>query len=107
MYALTPSPQVRTGENDKKMNLPEVLDALAGTGAAAVTVHGRTSQQRYKNKADWDLIAQSVGKLQPLGLPLIGNGDILTHFEVCAGFLLLFRGGGRARHRLFRRCCAR
>ena len=48
-------------------------------GAAAVTVHGRTMEQRYRKAADWQLL-QRVANGQPA--PIIGNGDILTHYEV-------------------------
>jgi tRNA-dihydrouridine synthase 3 len=53
---------------------------LSSTGAAAVTVHGRTMEQRYKKPADWGLVRDTAQSISPF--PLIGNGDILTHYEV-------------------------
>jgi tRNA-dihydrouridine synthase 3 len=38
--------KIRTGETDKKRNVQRVVGLLARTGAAAVTVHGRTMEQR-------------------------------------------------------------
>ena len=51
---------------------------LEDTGIAALTIHGRTAQQRYKKSADWDLIKRIS---QNTSLPIIGNGDILTLHE--------------------------
>lgn len=39
--------KIRTGENEKKINVEEVVALLQGAGAAAVTVHGRTMEQRW------------------------------------------------------------
>jgi tRNA-dihydrouridine synthase 3 len=47
-------------------------------GAAALTLHPRTREQRYSKPADWELIAAVVADR---GIPIIGNGDILTWFE--------------------------
>ena len=54
------------------------MEALEDTGIAALTIHGRTAQQRYKKSADWDLIKRIS---QNTSLPIIGNGDILTLHE--------------------------
>ena len=58
-----------------------MAEALQNAGAAAVTIHGRTMEQRYKRAADWGLVQQVA---QDLSVPIIGNGDVLTHYEVCA-----------------------
>lgn len=47
----------------------------AENGAAAVTVHGRTREQYYSGKADWDIIKEVK---QNIDIPLIGNGDITS-----------------------------
>jgi tRNA-dihydrouridine synthase 3 len=67
------------GESEKKLNAPRVVRLLHQAGAAAVVVHGRTMEQRYKKAADWSLLSELV-QSNP-GLPVIGNGDILTHYE--------------------------
>ncbi len=36
---------------------------------------------RYKKPADWELLSD-LAEQHPV--PLIGNGDVLTHYEVCS-----------------------
>ena len=57
----------------------QVVAALQRAGAAAVTIHGRTTEQRYTKSADWQLVARTAGDY---AVPIIGNGDILTVYEV-------------------------
>ena len=57
----------------------QVATALQNAGAAAVTIHGRTMEQRYKRAADWGLVQQAAHQLT---VPIIGNGDVLTFYEV-------------------------
>ena len=59
--------------------LIQVAEELQNAGAAAVTIHGRTMEQRYKRAADWGLVQQAA---HALTVPIIGNGDVLTHYEV-------------------------
>ena len=35
-------------------------------------------EQRYKKAADWGLVQQVAAQH---GVPLVGNGDVLTHYE--------------------------
>lgn len=60
-------------------NPVQVVRQLSATGAAAVTIHGRTMEQRYKKPADWGLIGETA---RGAGVPVIGNGDVLTYYEV-------------------------
>lgn len=45
-------------------------------GVAAVALHGRTLQQHYSGKADWESIARLREALPDI--PLLGNGDIFS-----------------------------
>ena len=51
----------------------EAAKAIEAAGAAAVTDHGRTRDQFYEGKADWDVIAQVK---KAVAIPVIGNGDV-------------------------------
>lgn len=70
--------KIRSGWAEDKTNAPEVARLMEEAGAAAVTVHARSREQRYAKAADWALIGQIV---EERGIPVIGNGDILTWFE--------------------------
>jgi tRNA-dihydrouridine synthase 3 len=87
----------------------EALEANDGpAGVAAITLHGRSRQQRYSRSADWEYIASCASLVQklraergdvtdtvhepeerdlssstkPNGMPyFIGNGDILSHVD--------------------------
>ncbi len=67
--------KVRIGQDDTSVNVLDVVKALEGAGAAAVTIHGRTVAQMFRGEADWDIIALAK---QRAGIPIVGNGDIAT-----------------------------
>ena len=67
--------KVRLGTDSSHINVAKVIEALQDTGAAAVTIHGRTALQRYKKPADWEIIEQIARSAR---IPIIGNGDILS-----------------------------
>lgn len=70
--------KIRSGWKEGKNNASEVARLIEEAGAAAVTIHPRSREQRYSKAADWDLVRQLV---EERSIPVIGNGDILTHYE--------------------------
>ena len=68
--------KIRKGFDDSHINAPEMAKIAEENGAAAVPLHGRTREQYYSGKADWDIIGEVKTVLKKI--PLIGNGDIFT-----------------------------
>ncbi|MCQ2520437.1 MAG: tRNA dihydrouridine synthase DusB [Lachnospiraceae bacterium] len=66
--------KIRKGFDDKHVNAVEIALAAQRGGAKAVAVHGRTREQYYSGKADWDIIKEVK---EALDIPVIGNGDVV------------------------------
>ena len=73
--------KIRKGFNDDMVNAPEIAHIIEESGGAAVAVHGRTREQFYSGKADWDIIRQVVERVN---IPVIGNGDVCSAEDVIA-----------------------
>lgn len=69
--------KIRTGVQERVNLAHKLLPKLRDWGAALVTLHGRSREQRYTKLADWQYIEQCVTAASPM--PLFGNGDILSY----------------------------
>lgn len=67
--------KIRVGWDQETKNALEICRIAREEGYAAVAVHGRTRAQGYAGLADWDFIQNLQ---QEAGIPIIGNGDIVS-----------------------------
>jgi tRNA-dihydrouridine synthase B len=65
----------RTGWDESKINVLDFAYLMEEAGASAIAVHGRTREQFYSGKADWEAIALVKEKVS---IPVIGSGDVFS-----------------------------
>lgn len=71
----------RSGWDAGTLNAVEFALAMEAAGAAAIAVHGRTREQFYHGRADWDVIAKVKAAVS---VPVIGSGDVFSAGDALA-----------------------
>ncbi|MBN2780796.1 MAG: tRNA dihydrouridine synthase DusB [Candidatus Marinimicrobia bacterium] len=67
--------KMRSGWDNGHIVAVEAARRLEAAGIRMITLHPRTTKQRYEGLSDWRLIAEVKKAVR---IPVIGNGDILT-----------------------------
>lgn len=68
------SVKIRAGWDEERILAPFITQLAEQAGAVAITIHGRTREQAYRGKANWDYIRQC--KEVARSILVIGNGDV-------------------------------
>lgn len=84
------SVKIRAGWDDSSIIAVEYSQLAEECGLSAVAIHGRTRQQFYQGKANWDYIKIAQ---ESVNIPVLGSGDLFTpedaknmvEYTKCAG----------------------
>ena len=68
--------KIRSGWDANSIVAEEIVKIAEDAKISALTIHGRTRQQRYQGNADWEIIRRCKAKAKTI--KIIGNGDIWT-----------------------------
>lgn len=66
--------KIRAGWDENTINAVEITRIAEKAGAKAIAIHGRTREQGYKGRANWDYIKACKAAAQEI--LVIGNGDV-------------------------------
>lgn len=86
--------KIRLGWDEDSIVGPTLARDLESAGISLVTVHGRTTVQRFSGRANWDAIGEVVEAVR--SIPVIGNGDVVVPEDAaelvrrsgCAGVMI-------------------
>lgn len=67
--------KIRTGWARRHKNAVEIARIAEDCGIRALTVHGRTREDKYLGEAEYETIAEVKSRV---GIPIIANGDIVS-----------------------------
>lgn len=67
--------KIRKGWDENNVTAPVVARELEKAGVTAIAIHGRTREDFYAGRADWDIIREVK---RAVDIPVIGNGDVAS-----------------------------
>lgn len=73
------SGKIRLGWDENSRNYLTIAKIIEDSGGKMLAIHGRTREQLYTGKADWDAIAEVKSHLT---IPVIGNGDVKVKEDI-------------------------
>lgn len=73
--------KIRSGFSPDQLNAVEICKIAEACGASQVAIHGRTREQYYSGKANWDIIKEAKAAVK---IPIIGNGDVAVGKDIVA-----------------------
>ena len=84
-YAKVPiSVKLRAGSEKNDLDyLDHFIGGIFDAGASWITLHPRTTEQKRRGDADWNLITRLKKKFNQ---PIIGNGDVQCHEDIVQMF---------------------